>query len=324
MNSTLRTFSLARRSFINYLTARPLCVSFEITHSCNARCKHCHRGGHVDEQQASPQKFAKVFNELKPVVIQISGGEPLLRKDVEEVITALKQPDGTPYIVFVTNAALLTKEKYYRLREIGVDAFSVSLDYPDERHDEFRNIPGLFQKIRNLVENVDGSRKNVINLNSVVQRHNYHEMMAMAHLARDWGVSINFSPYTWLRTQDKDYMIPKEELPEFMDIVKQLITFKKQHDTVRTTDSFFYDMAYFFEHESIPNCRAGERFLVVNPDGTLSPCGLIITDYHSWSELKENFTRNNTCTSCHTCIRASTEKPFNNLINGALRTITAR
>ena len=319
MNSFIRKLSLARRGMINYVTKRPLCVSFEITHSCNARCKHCHRGGLVKEQKATPQKFAEIFQELKPVVIQISGGEPLLRKDVEDVINILKQPDGTPYIIFVTNAALLTKEKYNRLRKIGVDVYSVSLDFPDERHDEFRNIPGLFQHIKTLIEQLDSEKDRTITFNCVVQSNNYRELVRIAELAREWGVSVNYSPYTWLRTNNKSFMIPKEELPEFRNIIRQLIDFKRKYKTVRTANSFFYDMVEFFKNESIPNCRAGERFLVVNPDGTLSPCGLIITDYTTLEELKEGFTINNTCTFCHTCIRASTEKPYNSLITGALQ-----
>ncbi|MFC1692743.1 radical SAM protein [Candidatus Latescibacterota bacterium] len=324
MNSFVRTLSLARRGIINYFTKRPFCVSFEITHNCNARCRHCHREGAVDKLRASPERFGEIFHELKPLVIQISGGEPLLRRDGEQVIEALKQPDGTPYIIFVTNAALLTEEKYYSLLEKGVDFFSISLDYPDERHDKFRNIPGLFRNIETLITKLDSSKDKAITLNSVVQSNNYRELPRMAELARDWSVAINFSPYTWLRTHDKSYMIPKEEIPEFKRIVKLLIEFKKNYNTVRTADSFFYDMVDFFENESVPNCRAGERFLVVNPDGTLSPCGLIITDYPSWEALKEGFTKNNTCTYCHTCIRSSTENPFNNLITGALQILKAR
>ena len=206
-----------------------------------------------------------------------------------------------------------------------MDAFSISLDYPDERHDEFRKIPGLFRHIVNVIKELDSDsgKENVITFNSVVQSKNYRELPRIAELARELGVAANFSPYTWLRTNDKSYLIPKDELPVFKNIIKQLIELKRKYNTVRTTDSFFYDMVDFFETESIPNCRAGERFLVVNPDGTLSPCGLIITDYHSWEELKEGFTKNNACTSCHTCIRASTEKPFNNLITGAFQSLRA-
>jgi len=324
MNSFVRTVSLAKRAVTNYLVNRPLCVSFEITHNCNARCKHCHRGGEVDKKRAAPEEFSEKFHELKPLVIQISGGEPLLRKDVYEIIEALKQPNGTPYIIFVTNASLLTEEIYHRLRNTGVDLFSVSLDYPDERHDEFRSIPGLFEHIRTLVKAVNSENGNVITLNCVVHSRNFREMIPMCKLARDWGVAINFSPYTWLRTNDMSFMIPENEMPEFEDTITRVIDFKRKHDTVRTTTTFLFDIIEFFKNKSIPGCRAGERFLVVNPDATLSPCGLIMAEYRTWNELKEGFTKHNTCSYCNTCIRASTEKPFNNLFNGALKSLNAR
>lgn len=324
MNSYKRTLSLVKRGVLNSFTGRPYCVSFEITHNCNAKCLHCHRRGIVDEPRATPHRFAEVYGELKSPVIQISGGEPLTRKDVEDIIQAVKQPDGTPYIVFVTNAALLTEKKYYRLREIGVDVFSISFDYPDQRHDEFRSIPGLFDHIKDLIAGIDSGIDKAITLNSVVQRDNFREMPAMSELARSWGVNINFSPYTWLRTNDKGYMIPPDEIPEFEAIIKELLDFKRNYDTVRTTDSFFYDMVDFFKNESIPGCRAGERFLVVNPDATLSPCGLITTDYEGWQALKDGFSANNTCSFCHTCIRAGTEKPLNNLLGGTLKSLFSK
>ena len=322
VKSFARLLSLTNRGVRNYFEKRPFCVSFEITHDCNAHCKHCHRGGTIDTNRATPEEFAQRFQELKPLVIQISGGEPLLRKDVFSVIEALKQPNGIPYIIFVTNAALLTKEKYFELMNRGVDAFSISLDYPDERHDEFRKIPGLFNHLKTLCKDIGSD--NTITLNSVVHHYNFRDMMKLAECARDWNVSLNFSPYTWLRTHDKSYMITQEEMPEFQAIIKQLIDFKRSYNTVRTTDSFFYDMVEFFKNESIPGCRAGERFLVVNPDGSLSPCGLLITDYRSWADLKDGFTKDNTCTYCHTCIRSSTENPLNNLITGAVATLNAR
>jgi len=323
MNSLTRLISLARRGVINYFQHRPFCVSFEITHDCNARCRHCHRGGKADTHRARPEEFAARFHELKPLSVQISGGEPLLRKDVDLIIEMLKQPDGTPYIIFVTNGALLTRDRYLELRKAGVDEFSVSLDYPDERHDEFRRIPGLFRHLETVIAQLTAENERAVTLNCVVQHDNYRELISLAELARRWGVSINFSPYTWLRTHDKNYMIPPGELPEFERIIGELNEFNHGNKTVRTSDSMFREMVEFFRNESIPGCRAGERFLVVNPDATFSPCGLIMTDYSSWKELKEGFTSTNTCTFCHTAIRGNTEKPPLKLIAGAVRSLQA-
>jgi MoaA/NifB/PqqE/SkfB family radical SAM enzyme len=275
----------------------------------------------VDEYRAPPQRFGEILREFKPIVIQISGGEPLVRKDVEQIIETLKQYDDKPYMIVVTNAALLTEDKYHRFLELGIDQYSISLDFPDERHDEFRNIPSLFQHIKDLINTIMSEKDKKITLNSVIQSSNFRDAIKMAELARDWGVNTNFSPYTWLRTNDKGYMIPKDEIPEFRDIIGKLIDFKRRYNTIQTSDSFLYDMVEFFKNESIPNCRAGERFLVVNPDATLSPCGLITTDYHSLKKLKEDFVADNTCISCHTCIRAGSEKPLNNFTWGWLKSV---
>lgn len=313
-----RTVHLARTAVVNYLIKKPLAVSFEITHCCNANCQHCHRGGSFKEKRASPEKFGILSRDLSPVVAQISGGEPLLRRDVLEIVRSVRRPHGGPYLVFVTNGALLTIEKYHRLIEAGIDAFSVSLDFPDERHDTFRGIPGLFARLRELIEKVNTDGDNRINFNTVVQSGNLESLIDIAELCRAWRVPVNFSPYTWLRTQDKGLMLRGAQIGRFEDISRRLGEMRRADGIVRTPPHFLADMARFFRDESIPNCRAGERFLVVNPDGTLSPCGLIITAFQTQAAMREGFVKTNTCTACHTCIRSNSESPINHLVRGAM------
>jgi MoaA/NifB/PqqE/SkfB family radical SAM enzyme len=323
MGSIARTLTLARTGVAGFLLKRPLCISFEITHSCNARCRHCHRGGDVDETRASPSEFRERSLTLKPVVAQISGGEPLLRRDVVEIVKAVRRPDGGPFIVFVTNGALLTPEKYAELNAAGVDTYSVSLDYPDERHDDFRQIPRLFAHLEEVVRAVSRDGKKRINFNCVVQNRNFRDLPKVAAVAHAWGAQVNFSPYTWLRTNDKEMMLKGDELTEFREIIAELLAFKRQHATIRTPAYFFEDMQQFFTTGSIPNCRAGERFLVVNPDATLSPCGLIMTSYPTLAALKQGFVRTNTCTACHTCIRSNSERPVNHLVKSGIADVLA-
>lgn len=130
----------------------------------------------------------------------------------------------------------------------------------------------------------------------------------MAEMAREWGVKINFSTYTWLRTNNKGYLFDDGELEEFKGVQKQLLEFKRKHNTIRTSDYVFAKMIDFFENERLPGCRAGERFFVVNPDGTLSPCGLILKKYNTQKEIKEKFLKDNTCEYCYTSIRANSER----------------
>lgn len=319
MSSILRYLSLARRGVANYSWHRPFCVSFEVTYTCNARCKHCHLGGQAEENRASAERYGELSRELRPVVAQVSGGEPLLRGDVEDIVRAIRRPGKAPFVILTTNGSLLTPQKYFDLRRAGVDEFSLSLDYPDERHDAFRGIPGLFRRIEALVKELSHENDRAITLSCVIQRDNFREILRMAELAREWGMRLNFSTYTWLRTKDMDYMLRKEDISEFKSILNALVEFKKGHDTVYTSDYIFKKMVEYFENGEIPHCRAGERFFVVNPTGTLSPCGLIIRDYSRRKEIRERFMPSNDCTYCYTSIRAATERPARYLITDNLK-----
>ncbi len=314
MMSRRRLLSLAKRSVSNYFGRRPFCVSFEVTYSCNARCKHCHLGGHVDGELASAEEYGRRARELKPVVAQVSGGEPLLRRDIEEIVRSMRRPGRAPFIVLTTNGALLTKEKYTRLREAGVDEFSLSLDYPDERHDEFRGIPGLFAKIRSLADGLRGTDGAGITLSCVVQRDNFRELLKLCGLAQEWGLRLNFSTYTWLRTNKMEYMVPSEEQEELREMIRRVIEFKRKNGTVFTSDYILQKIPEFFARGGIAGCTAGRRFFVVNPDATLSPCGLIIRSYRSSREMRKDFVKTNTCTACFTSIRGNQEKPLRYLI----------
>jgi len=234
----------------------------------------------------------------------------MLRDDVLDIIRGVQQPNGTPYIILVTNGSLLTAEAIRQTIEAGVDAYSISLDYPDDRHDEFRMIPGLFHHIRDLIGSITPEERQKITLNCVVQSDNFRELLPLARLASEWGVCLNYSPYTWLRTGDKDYVVPKEDLPELRQIFREILDFQKSHDMVKSNATFLNNIVAFFDGKGIPECRAGERFLVVNPDGTLSPCGLITTAYPDQAQLIEGFSKGNTCTACNTSIRSWTERPF--------------
>ncbi|MGB2769212.1 MAG: radical SAM protein [Candidatus Zixiibacteriota bacterium] len=319
MNSKTRTLSIVKRGFINYISKRPFCISFEVTHCCNARCDHCHLGGKIEEQRATPQRYGEICRQIQPIVALVSGGEPLLRKDLVEIVKAIRGPNGTPVIAMTTNGLLLTREKYLKLREAGVDRFSISLDYPDERHDKFRHLPGLFKQIKKLVNDLESDNDKAINISCVVQRQNFRDIIRIAELGKEWNVKVNYSTYTWLRTNKKDFLLSREDLPEFKDIIKQLIHLKRINKNIRTSEYVFNQMIKFFETKSLPQCRAGEKYFVVNADGTFSPCGLVMRNYNSQDEIIQEFTKNNNCIYCYTSLRADCETPIWHLIKDNFR-----
>jgi MoaA/NifB/PqqE/SkfB family radical SAM enzyme len=317
MTSFRRTLRLVQRGASSFIFGRPLCVSFEVTYCCNARCKHCHLGGMVQEERATPERFGEMCRMLKPVVAQVSGGEPLMRKDLEDIIRNLRKPDSAPYVVVTTNGLLLSRQRLQSLCNAGVDAFSLSLDYPDTRHNEFRGVPRLFERIEKLIHELDAKERKTITLSCVVQRDNFRDLVALVRLANKWDVRINFSTYTWLRTQDKGYVLTKDEISELRAIIARLLTNKK----VFSSHYVFERMVKFFENEGIENCLAGRKFLIVNPGGSLSPCGLIIKKYDSQRDIIRNFCPTNDCVACNTSIRANSEKPVAKLLRDNLRAL---
>ncbi len=321
MIAASRLVSVAQRTVNNYARKRPFCVSFEITRSCNARCKHCHLRGRIPEDLASPERFGQIARELNPIVVQISGGEPLMRPDLPDIVRAVRRPDRAPYVDITTNGTLLTKEKYHELRALGIDQFGISLDYPDERHDDFRGVAGLFRRIESLIESLEGEKK-AITLLCVVQKDNFRDLVGMVELAHRWSVNINFSTYTWLRTSNKDYVLSRADIHDLKPIAERALELGRSYRNLYTSSHVFKKMIEFFENESIPRCRAGSRFMVVNPDGTLSPCGLMIKSYDSMAELERDSDCWGDCSACYTSIRANTEKPFDQMVWDSARVVT--
>jgi MoaA/NifB/PqqE/SkfB family radical SAM enzyme len=293
----------------NRLRKKPLSVSFEITHSCTANCWHCNLGGPLKEERASPSRYAEILRDLDPVVVCISGGEPMCRSDVYEIVEAFSNKGGLPWIEMVSNASLLTPEKFFRLKEAGMHQYSCSLDFPDERHDEFRRIPGLFQKMDKLIpELVRSSDKDDVILNVCITNWNFRELPGILKVAKSWGVGVNFSLYSHLRVDDRSGLITGEALEDLRKTLEEIIDMKKRGYPVYNSPRDFWKFFRCAEEGGMPGCTAGDRFLVVNPDGRLTPCAMVLAYFDTQEELYEKFTKQNTCEECFIATRANTEK----------------
>jgi len=309
--SILQGIELVRGGIHHYITNRPIVVSYEVTLSCNCNCRHCDLGGLIkDEKQIKPEEYGDLTQRLKPLAAQISGGEPLLRKDIAAIVKAIKQ-SGVKYMILVTNGALLNESNYLQLREAGVDQFSVSLDFPDERHDEFRRRPGLYKRLeQNLPRLAKLGFRDII-LNTAITKANLREIVPLTKKAAEWGVDISYSAYTALRTGNKDYCLNNgEDLEILRQAINELIILKRQGIHLVNPELTLRDTLKFFEQGYMPNCKAGIRFLVVMPDGSLVPCSLHRNKYATQEEMIENFSRTNQCGSCYVAIRSYSEMSF--------------
>ena len=309
--SLLQGTKLVTRGIHSYITKRPIVVSYEVTLSCNCNCRHCDLGGIIEnEKQIEPEEYRDLTQRLKPLAAQISGGEPLLRKDITAIVKAIKQ-SGVQYLILVTNGVLLNESNYLQLRKAGVDQFSVSLDFPDERHDEFRRRPGLYARLEQSLPRLAKLGFRDIILNTAITKANVREILPLAKKAAEWGVDISYSAYTALRTGNKDYCLNYEEDLEILrQAISELIILKRQGIYLTNPELTLRDTLKFFEQGHMPNCKAGIRFLIVMPDGSLVPCSLHRNKYATRKEMIENFSRTNQCDNCYVAIRSYSEMSF--------------
>ena len=306
--SILQGVKLVTGGIRSYITKRPIVVSYEVTLSCNCNCRHCDLGGVIkDEKQIKPEEYGDLTQRLKPLAVQISGGEPLLRKDIAAIVKTIKQA-GVKYAILVTNGVLLNESNYLQLREAGVDQFSVSLDFPDERHDEFRRRPGLYKRLEQTLPRLAKLGFRDIILNTAITKANLREILPLAKKAFDWGVDISYSAYTALRTRNEDYCLNNgEDLGILRQAINELVALRKRDNHIANPKAVLLNTLKFFEQGCMPDCKAGIRFLVVMPDGSLIPCSLHRSKYATQKEMIEKFPLTNQCSSCYLSLRSYSE-----------------
>jgi MoaA/NifB/PqqE/SkfB family radical SAM enzyme len=318
-----RAVRMMSRGTGSFLTDRPLVVSFEVTHSCTADCLHCDKGTIKPDPAGllKPADYGRLRAQLKPMAVQLSGGEPLLRKDLEDIVRAVKEPSGLPYTILVTNGRLFTEEKYLALRALGVNQFSISLDFPDERHDAFRRSPGLYQHLAKLVPTLAAHGHDDVAMNTAITRENMPTLCDIYQRAKEWGVNISYSAYTPLRTHSMEHYIQStDDLALLRRTLDELLALKALNGRIANSPWTLSGIHDFYVHGTIPSCKAGRRFMVVTPTGGLRACSMFDQTYASHKEILKEWVPNNECGGCYVSIRSYLDASFWTLLKDNLST----
>jgi len=134
---------------LHYSQDKKPVVVWNLTRSCNLHCAHCYTDSYDRhyEGELSTVEAMKVIDDLAQFgvpVILFSGGEPLLRADLYELIRYAKEKGIRG--VLSTNGTLITRDVARRLGEFGLSYVGVSIDGPEPVHDKFRGKRGAFQE----------------------------------------------------------------------------------------------------------------------------------------------------------------------------------
>ncbi len=313
-----QSLKIIGRGSLNWIADRPLVVSFEVTDSCTCDCTHCDHGGPRDDSRnLRPADYRRYMEALRPCVVQVSGGEPLLRPDLVEIVRNIKSGSGLPYTILVSSWSLMTAELYQELRAAGIDQFSVSLDFPDERHDSFRAYPGLYRHLEDLIPRLAALGHDDIVLNSCITSENLSEINTIADKARAWGVNLCYSAYSARRTGCRELLpVSPQQIAALHSHLDRVEQRRDGTNWIVNSKSTLAATRRYFEHAGMPGCKAGHRFLVVTADGELQPCSMQFHRYPLGERRRmiREFTRRNSCDECYVSIRSYLDKSFPQLL----------
>jgi MoaA/NifB/PqqE/SkfB family radical SAM enzyme len=258
-------------------------VHFEVTMRCNASCPFC------DYWKTSPEMKAKELGSFvdaakafDPMVVTWTGGEPLLRRDLEEIVGAVDRAISYKWMTLITHGAMLTRERARSLWDAGVGQFSVSLDYLDERHDRARGIPGLAAKILANAEAISGEGMTV-RFNTVIKDDNLDEIMPIVRAAESLRVGVNLSVYTDFKNGNRDHLLRADQMERVDSLVRELLAFKRRRrGTLSNSDYYLEQIPRYLRGEMTEPCQSGKDTVHIDPYGGIRRCPDFPVDGH-WS-----------------------------------------
>jgi radical SAM protein with 4Fe4S-binding SPASM domain len=160
-------------------------VIWAVTTRCNLRCKHCSIAEMSSGEELSTEEGFGLIEDaakLGPVKFGFTGGEPLLREDIYDLIEYASSFDMQ--VVMATNGTLITNDVAKRLKRAGLERAAMSIDGIGSPHDEFRGVNGAFERTLRGMKACEEEGV-AVQLFTTVTRTNYAEIPKIIKLADD-------------------------------------------------------------------------------------------------------------------------------------------
>lgn len=288
---------VARRIRKNAVEMHPLKHLFwECTLRCNLACKHCgsdckKTAGEVDMPAAD---FLRVIDSITPhvnpnhVFVIITGGEPLVRSDLEEIGLALYRR-GYPW-GFVSNGLYLTRERLNSLMAAGLHAVTISLDGFAEDHNWMRGHPDSYDCALNAIKMLVHEPELVWDVVTCVNRRNYPYLQEMKDYLYGIGVR-NWRLFTIFpvgrAALHPEFQLIDDEFTGVMEFIKRVR--KEGKMSVSYGCEGFLGKYEGEVRDHLYSCNAGVTVGSVLVDGSISACPSIRSNFHQGNIYKDDF-----------------------------------
>ncbi len=248
-------------------TSGPSHAQIGITNACPQHCEYCYnrnRQGRVMDKDTI-LKITRELKEMGVVWLGLTGGEPLLNKDIVEIIESV---NGDCAVKLFTTGCTLTSEKAYQLKQAGLFSVSVSLDHwLEEKHDQSRRYKGAFRqalKAIDIFQSVGGIQ---VGVSAVLSQEmiQHDQVEDFLYFLNELGIHE-----AWLSEV-------KPSLEAFWDS-KLVITEEDRLKLVKLQDSYnsrgkmTINYLGHFEGKECFGCNAGSKMVYVDAFGEVSPC----------------------------------------------------
>ena len=269
-------------------------VAWEITRNCNLNCVHCRAAatmgpysGELDTQSAF--RLLDQMRELGQPIVILTGGEPLLRKDIFDV--AKYGSEKGLRMVMAPNGTLITEENARKLADAGIKRISISLDgSTKESHDKFRGVDGAYE---GALRGIEHAKKAGIEfqINTTITKANLEQIPDIQKLAVDLG-AVAHHIFLLVPTGRGKYILDQEITAEQYE--ETLNWFYDQRDKTplqlkATCAPHYYRILrqrakeegkkVTFESHGLDavtrGCLGGTGFCFISHTGIVQPCGFL-------------------------------------------------
>ena len=256
----------------------PLVMSWNVTRECNMKCSHCYINAtekKLDNELTTKEAkglMDQICQVSKPLLI-LSGGEPLLREDIFELIKygsslGLKMGLGS-------NGSLIDDGVAKKLKAAGTATVSISLDSNiPEQHDEFRGVKGAFEKAVNACK-ILRNNDVLVQVNATLTQNNYDQIDDIMSLAENIGVE-NFHLFFLVPT-GRGKKLTDISPQKYEDMITHTFAKVASHKLnvrpscapqfMRIAKGMGLDMRQW-----IRGCIAGLYYCRIYPNGDVTPC----------------------------------------------------
>jgi PqqA peptide cyclase len=252
---------------------RPMALLAELTYRCPLKCPYCSNPLELSRYRreldtATWQRVLTEAAELGIIQVHFSGGEPLIRRDLADLVRHARQLDL--YSNLSTGATLADEANLEGLKEAGLDAMQISLlDSRPGGNDWLAGCPSFEKKLAAI--EIAQRLKFPITLNVVLHRHNLDRIAEIVELACRWNVErleLAHVQYSGWAFRNRAALLPsRQQVERAAEVVAQARSrLSGRPDIVHVLPDYFQQYPKACLH------GWGRVFLTVAPDGAVLPC----------------------------------------------------